>query len=362
MPRIPPWLFRQARRSSPDLATLLPACRDLQSARNELRWIRNHVEETIQSVNPRLVSNLCRRRGRGEPLQYVLGSQPFGPLDIKCRPGVLIPRQETEAYTSHLVDLIKSGKLLGVKPQKHDDGLNVIDFCTGTGCIPLLLFSSLHRWFKTLSVRGMDISPTAVQLAEENIVRNINTGSIPKPAEDQSLEILRGDIFKEVDIQSLASTRWDIMISNPPYISRNNWNYGRGNLGFSVRKYEPKLALVPNDDSLVPPGWVHEDLFYARLLELAERLGPRVVLLEVGDQGQARRVLARLSRFELGNHSQIEVWRDWPDLEPVDGEEDRLHITTLDGPGWAIPVKGSGHIRSILIQFDREWLHSSSNK
>jgi methylase of polypeptide subunit release factors len=94
MPRLPPSLFWQAKREiSPLAAQLLPACRDLQSAANELRWIREHVRNTKSPIPPGLrVWNLVEERGKGIPLQYVLGSQPFGDLDIKCRPGVLIPR------------------------------------------------------------------------------------------------------------------------------------------------------------------------------------------------------------------------------------------------------------------------------
>lgn len=98
MPRITPGAIRQAYKISPHAATLLPACRDFLSTRNELRWIREHVEE-LQRGKPsspiraeHQLASLCRRRGKGVPLQYVLGSQPFGNLDLKCRPGVLIPR------------------------------------------------------------------------------------------------------------------------------------------------------------------------------------------------------------------------------------------------------------------------------
>lgn len=74
-------------------AQLLPACRDLESAANELRWIREHVHDTPSPVAPGLrVWDLVTKRSKGVPLQYVLGTQPFGPLEIKCRPGVLIPR------------------------------------------------------------------------------------------------------------------------------------------------------------------------------------------------------------------------------------------------------------------------------
>ena len=104
MPRLPLSLFWRARRVSLGAALLLPVCRDLPSALLEFRWIEQHVESEIKHdgvtrktrVDPGWVGHrilsLCRRRGRGEPLQYVLGTQPFGPLDLMCRRGVLIPR------------------------------------------------------------------------------------------------------------------------------------------------------------------------------------------------------------------------------------------------------------------------------
>ena len=97
MPRLPPAFLRRAFHEHYLLPYLLRTCRDLPSARNELRWLREHVERPNQ---PNLTSNgtrihlkhLCIARGKGRPLQYILGSQPFGDLDIKCQPGVLIPR------------------------------------------------------------------------------------------------------------------------------------------------------------------------------------------------------------------------------------------------------------------------------
>ena len=97
MPRLSPAYLNHAYNENPLLPLLLRACRDLPSARNELRWLREHVEQSARQ--PRLSTNaihrlkrLCISRSKGKPLQYILGSQPFGELDIKCRPGVLIPR------------------------------------------------------------------------------------------------------------------------------------------------------------------------------------------------------------------------------------------------------------------------------
>lgn len=93
MPRLAPDLLARARNISPFLPLLLQTCRTLTSARNELRWLREHVRDRELEQRSRIsLLKLCRQRARGVPLQYLLGSQPFGELDILCRPGVLIPR------------------------------------------------------------------------------------------------------------------------------------------------------------------------------------------------------------------------------------------------------------------------------
>ena len=96
MPRLPHAVLLQAYKISPLLPLVLRGSRDIPSAINELRWIKEHVRESSKPQDsqrkPQILLKLCRRRARGEPLQYILGTQPFGELDIKCRPGVLIPR------------------------------------------------------------------------------------------------------------------------------------------------------------------------------------------------------------------------------------------------------------------------------
>lgn len=97
MPRLVPKFILGAHQQNPLLPYLLRTCRDLTSARNELRWLREHAEPNITSrslreKNNRTLKQLCIDRGRGKPLQYIIGSQPFGSLEIECVPGVLIPR------------------------------------------------------------------------------------------------------------------------------------------------------------------------------------------------------------------------------------------------------------------------------
>ena len=104
MPRLPHSLLLRARNISPLLPLLLRTCRTLDSARNELRWLKERVlghsnggtNDRRQSA--RLLLQLCEQRSRGVPLQYLLGSQPFGELDVLCRFGVLIPRLVILSY------------------------------------------------------------------------------------------------------------------------------------------------------------------------------------------------------------------------------------------------------------------------
>ncbi|KAF7552255.1 hypothetical protein G7046_g7467 [Stylonectria norvegica] len=243
-----------------------------------------------------------------------------------------------------------TGALLG-----HVDtegGLNVIDFCTGTGCIPLLLFSNLQPYVWDLKVKGIDISPEAIKLARENLAINTRSGNLfpGKPAVGQSIAFSEGDVFDDKDIQKLAASRWDLLISNPPYISQDVWDNGRGQLGYSVRKYEPRLALVPHQDLPRPVSCNHADAFYARLLDVAVVLDTKVVFMEIGDEDQACRVLQLYFRHTVAEGANVELWRDWPDSETNEDDATSLNITTLEGREWSVPVRGTGLVRSILIR------------
>lgn len=101
MARLNPRTLRQAYKESPLLPILLRSCRDLSTARNELRWLREDVSKRSScsqtgipntNLDRSRLKDLCLERGKGVPLQYILGSQPFGSLDIICKRNVLIPR------------------------------------------------------------------------------------------------------------------------------------------------------------------------------------------------------------------------------------------------------------------------------
>lgn len=213
MPRISPGVYHQLPTRFLRLSKLLlPTCRTLEQTSNELQWIQSELP-TNQWLQA------CQRRNRKAPLQYILGSQPFGSIDIKCQPGVLIPRWETEEYTMKIVDKIRS--IGNVK--------KVVDICTGSGCIPLLIAKECPQ----LKIEAYDVSEAAISLSKTNTKHNDISNNV---------QFSQGDVFDK-DLLKPGKT-YDLVISNPPYIPLQD--YKSNEVEPSVRRFEPKLALVGN--------------------------------------------------------------------------------------------------------------------
>ncbi|OBT92698.1 formate dehydrogenase (NAD+) [Pseudogymnoascus verrucosus] len=318
MPRLSNELLRHAFTINPLLPPLLRTCRTLPSAHNELRWLRQHVDARLEAkfgrmkdvpapLRRRCVVNLVKKRARGVPLQYILGSQPFGDLDILCRKGVLIPRQATEEYTYRLSSILLSTPSLRTDPKQ----IRILDLCTGTGCIPLLLLSLLSPTLKT-TVTGIDISPTALALARLNTTHN------SPPLSSAHARFASGDVLASgaalldeahrarQDEGWYGDERFDVVTANPPYISRLGFNRDTER---SVRNFEPRLALVPEEDRIggVDKGRL-EDIFYGRIVEKAEGVGAKILVMEVAGTEQAGRV-ARIVKvllvlYDGGKHAE----------------------------------------------------------
>ena len=99
MPRLQPRILHRARKIDPLLPLVLQGTRDLAYAKNELRWLREFTIEQRQKQHDlkdwntqQKLRQLCIERARGKPLQYIMGTEYFGDLEIACEPGVLIPR------------------------------------------------------------------------------------------------------------------------------------------------------------------------------------------------------------------------------------------------------------------------------
>lgn len=154
---------------------------------------------------------LVKRRGQREPLQYICGDTEFWSLLFKVSPGVLIPRPETEILVEEALARAGSkGRLL--------------DVGCGSGVVAISLARELSQW----QLEALDISPRAVELANHN-------ASVNKVSE--RLAVYAGDLAE------LPPYRYDLIVSNPPYIAEEEWDA----LMPEVRCHEPRQALLAGD-------------------------------------------------------------------------------------------------------------------
>jgi HemK-like putative methylase len=327
MPRLGPRLLHKANNISPYLPLLLPTTRELSSALAELRWLHTHILSLPISSRhkPHLLERLCWQRGKnGVPLQYLLGSQPFGDLDILCRRHVFIPRPETEELAVHVASLLNKARDNNTfkKPK-------IIDLCTGSGCIILLLASLIPN----ARAIGVDISNAALRLSLQNRIHNAKHLT----ARASRVSFLRGNMLRDDndelvhsmlawldEQQSVSDENYndnhsdvDLLVSNPPYISIDGYNRETER---SARYWEPTLALVGGD------------CFYPRIAEIAGAVQARAMLVEVGGQEQAHRVKTIWKSLGWENSK---VWKDF-------AGRGRSVVAWRDGGEW-ISAGGGPH-------------------
>lgn len=162
------------------------------------------------------LNKIIARLLKNEPVQYILGETQFFGLKFYVNPSVLIPRQETEELVAWVLETAK------YRERKEGEGIQVLDVGTGSGCIPISLKYKMLQW----DVHALDVSEEALATAKEN-------------AELNQTEIN----FHHIDI--LNENKWekfsgfDIIISNPPYITEKEKMY----MPPHVLEHEPHLAL-----------------------------------------------------------------------------------------------------------------------
>ena len=168
------------------------------------------------------VKGIFQQLAAHKPAQYIIGQADFYGMQLKVDERVLIPRPETE----ELVELI-----LAENPEVN---LKVLDIGTGSGAIALALAKNRPNW----SVTAADISQDALDVASEN-------------AKNQKFNIF----FKKSDCFAEISEKYDIIVSNPPYISRED----ESEVGLNVLYSEPHLALFADEDGLAIYRRIAED-------------------------------------------------------------------------------------------------------
>lgn len=225
---------------------------------------------------------LIDRRSKGEPVQYIMGSQEFMGLEFIVNENVLIPRQDTETLVEDALEIINTGTLRGEDMDVKRKEWDILDLCTGSGAIGV----SLARIANKVNVTCSDISEGAIKVAKENAQKHVVA---------KSVKFEQGDLFKPFS-KHFRKQKFDMIISNPPYIKSSVIP----TLQKEVCEHEPLSALDGGESGLD---------FHERIVSGVGghlRKGG-VLLLEIGhDQGEA--VSGLLSRN--GDFTSIRVLKD----------------------------------------------------
>lgn len=227
---------------------------------NKEEALDEKIENELKIINDKI--------NEGYPLQYAIGKWNFYGLDLLVDKRALIPRYETEI----LVDLIIND---------NSSNKKILDIGTGSGAISLALSKNL----KDSKIIGVDISKNAIDLANENKIKlNIN-----------NVEFKESDIFSNID------EKFDIIVSNPPYINKKDFEKLDKKL-----YYEPQNALYGGEDGLY---------FYKKIIKNSKNFLNKngKIYLEIGyDQKDSMSDL-----LEEYGYKQIKSYKDFNDFDRI---------------------------------------------
>ena len=180
------------------------------------------LQQEVTEEERQFVEEIYQQLAAHKPAQYIIGYADFFGMQLTVDERVLIPRPETEELVEHILS------------ENPETNLSVLDIGTGSGAIALALAKNRPDW----SVTAVDISQDALDLATEN-------------AKVQNIQIFlkKSDCFTEI------SEKYDIIVSNPPYISRKD----ESEVGLNVLHSEPHLALFADEDGLAIYRRIAED-------------------------------------------------------------------------------------------------------
>jgi len=243
--------------------------------KNRQYLILNSNEE-LKKENIKSFDYLVKRRKKGEPIAYLINKKEFWKQNFYINQNVLIPRPDTEILVEETL------KLFNVNSK-----LNMLDIGTGSGCILLSILKERRNFFGT----GIDISKKAINVARFNAKMHQLSNRVK---------------FYNSDVDKFLIGKYDLVVSNPPYIKRQDLKY----LEVDVKGFEPKLALDGGKD-----GFSKITKVISKTSTLLKRNGR--FILEIGF-GQKNRILSILKQ---NNFFINKVVKDY-------GRNDRCIIST----------------------------------
>ncbi len=253
---------------SPRLNAELMLCQILEMDRVR---IYTQFDKPLKNSELTLYREMLQRRSRYEPLQYILGSVNFYGLTFLLDKNVLIPRPETELIVASVLDIIKSSTV------------NILDIGCGSGNIGI----TIAKLAPDSKVTCLDISNEAISIAQ----KNTELHSV------KNVEFIKSDILKD----NLLTKKYDLIISNPPYISISE----KETMQKEIVDYEPAIALFVEE----------EMIFYKRICEISPSIlkTSGKLFFEIG-QGQSERVMALMRN---NNFQNIKIESDLSKIERI---------------------------------------------
>lgn len=235
-------------------------------------------EQEMQQAQWIMYQELIKERSKRIPLQHLTGVQEFMGFVFQVNENVLIPRQDTEVLVETTLDYIPKDL---TRRKDRNQKLKVLDVCTGSGCILI----SLMKMRDTIEGVGIDISKEALEIA-----------TINKELNEVECLFVESDLFEKIEGE------FDVIVSNPPYISTKEIEA----LEEEVKLYDPMLALDGKEDGLY---------FYRKIIQEAPKYLKEdgVLLFEIGqDQGQV------VSEFMIENRFKgVRIKKDLAGLDRV---------------------------------------------
>tara|TARA_Y100000590_G_scaffold124970_1_gene143015 strand:- start:1898 stop:2743 length:846 start_codon:yes stop_codon:yes gene_type:complete len=173
-----------------------------------------NLEEKLNINEINFYNKLINRRKKREPISYITGKKYFWKSEFSLNKNVLTPRPETELLVEEILKIYKS-----------QNNINILDIGSGSGCILISLIKEREKWAGT----GIDISKLAIKIAKTNA----------------KIQQVHNRIkFIKSDIDNFLRGKYDLIVSNPPYINKIGYN----KLDLGVKDFEPKLALYGGID------------------------------------------------------------------------------------------------------------------
>ncbi len=259
---------------SPRLSADWLLCYVLGLKRIELYTQFNKVVEQEQLSQ---LHELVKRAGTHEPIAYITGKKEFYSLEFEITKDCLIPRPETELLVERAIEFLRT----------RNGEQFVCDLCTGSGCVAV----AIARNFANCRVVATDISDAALAVAEKNVAKH---GLMNR------IKLLQGDLFEPI-IAGLGPAKFDLIVSNPPYVSEPEYE----KLAPNVKNFEPKSALTAGHDGL--------DIIKKIIADADQHLKPTgTLMLEIGnEQANAARNLLETAGY-FGN---VKIEKDYSNLD-----------------------------------------------